>query len=94
MASTQEIRQWARALPEVSETNHFRFAVPIFKVRGRTFVGIGTNETTAVFCISEAEAEARAAESSGSSWCVRRMDEMRTRLQMTRVRFELRGARR
>jgi hypothetical protein len=27
------------ALPDVEETTHFRFHVPIWKVRGKTFVG-------------------------------------------------------
>jgi hypothetical protein len=49
------------ALPEVEETSHFRFHVPIWKVRGRTFPGMGKDETTAVFCISEQEADDAAA---------------------------------
>jgi hypothetical protein len=45
------------ALPEVEETSHFRFRVPVWKVRGQTFLGMGNDETTAVFCVSEQEAE-------------------------------------
>lgn len=44
------------ALPEVEEVGHFRFHVPVFKVRGRTFLGMGRDETTAVFCIAEQQA--------------------------------------
>lgn len=56
MTSTNDIRRWATALPEVEETEHFRFHVPVFKVRGRTFVGMGQDSTTAVFCVAEQEA--------------------------------------
>jgi hypothetical protein len=37
------------ALPEVGETSHFRFHVPVFKIRGRTFLGLGHGQTAAVF---------------------------------------------
>jgi hypothetical protein len=39
MTTTDDIRRWAMALPEVEETSHFRFHVPVFKIRGRTFLG-------------------------------------------------------
>lgn len=56
----EDIRAWAMALPEVSEKEHFRFKVPLWQVRGRTFLGMGRGEDTAVFCIAEADAVARA----------------------------------
>jgi hypothetical protein len=63
VTTTEEIRRWATALPEVEETSHFRFHVPVFKVRGRTFLGMGQDETTAEFCVSErAAGEAAAAD--------------------------------
>lgn len=63
MTATDDVRRWAMALPEVEETSHFRFHVPIWKVRGKTFLGMGKEETTAVFCVSEQEAgEAAAAD--------------------------------
>src|SRR5216683_3486830 len=40
MSISDDIRRWAIALPEVEETSHFRFHVPAFKVRGRTFLGM------------------------------------------------------
>ena len=39
MTTTGDIRRWAMALPEVEETSHFH--VPVFKIRGRTFLGLG-----------------------------------------------------
>jgi hypothetical protein len=57
MTTTEEIRRWAMELPEVEETSHFRFGVPVFKIRGRTFLGMGKDETTAVFCIGEQQAD-------------------------------------
>ena len=41
MTTTDDIRRWAMALPEVEETSHFRFHLPVFKIRGRTFLGPG-----------------------------------------------------
>jgi hypothetical protein len=40
---------------------HFRFKVPLWQVQGTTFLGIGSDETTAVFFIAEEAAEAAAA---------------------------------
>lgn len=78
MTTTEDIRRWAMALPEVEETSHFRFHVPVFKVRGRTFLGIGTDETTAVFCISEQQADHAAAADPGACETVRRRDARRS----------------
>lgn len=74
MITTDDIRRWATALPEVEEITHFRFRVPVFKVRGRTFVGLGKDETTAVFCVSEREADNAAADDSATYEAVRRRD--------------------
>jgi hypothetical protein len=41
------------AFPEIEETRHFRFRVPIWKVRGKIFLGMGKDQTTAVSCVSE-----------------------------------------
>ncbi|WP_203922121.1 MmcQ/YjbR family DNA-binding protein [Rugosimonospora africana] len=75
---TDDIRQWAMALPEVEETNHFRLHVPVFKVGGRTFVGLGKDETTAVFCVSEQEADNAATADPDSCAAVRRQDARRS----------------
>jgi hypothetical protein len=74
MTTTDDIRRWAMALPEVEETSHFRFHVPVFKIRGRTFLGLGKDQTTAVFCVSEQEADQAAAADPGSCQAVRRGD--------------------
>ncbi|GHF84365.1 hypothetical protein FHX82_001119 [Amycolatopsis bartoniae] len=78
MATTEDIRRWAMALPEVGETSHFRFHVPVFQVRGRTFLGMGRDETTAVFCIDEQEANDAAAEDPAVFEAVRRPDARRS----------------
>jgi hypothetical protein len=72
--TTEEIRRWATALPEVEETSHFRFRVPVFKVRGRTFLGMGKDETTAVFCVGEQQAGQAAAADPDACEAVRRRD--------------------
>jgi hypothetical protein len=74
MTTTEEIRRWAMALPEVEETSHGRFHVPVFKVRGRTFLGMGRDETTAVFCIGEHDAGQAAAADPRVCEAVRRRD--------------------
>jgi hypothetical protein len=66
------------ALPEVEETSHFLFHVPVFKVRGRTFMGMGKGETTVVFCISEPDANAAAAADPATCQAVRRSDARRS----------------
>jgi hypothetical protein len=78
MTTTEEIRRWAMALPEVEEASHFRFHTPVFRVRGRAFVGLGKDETTAVFCISEQEADHAAAADPGACEAVRRRDARRS----------------
>lgn len=66
------------ALPEVQEISHHLFHVPVFKVRGRTFLGMGKDETTAVFCISEQEADSAAAADPATCAAVRRQDARRS----------------
>jgi hypothetical protein len=77
-ATTDDLRGWALALPEVSEKQHFRFKVPLWQVRGNTFLGMGRDEMTAVFCISEASAQLHAAEQPEVLAAVRRMDARRS----------------
>ncbi|MFL6096511.1 MAG: MmcQ/YjbR family DNA-binding protein [Blastococcus sp.] len=62
------------ALPEVTEKQHFRFKVPLWQVRGKTFLGMGRDEETAVFCITEAAAESHAGADPANATAVRRMD--------------------
>lgn len=78
MTTTEDIRHWATALPEVEETSHFRFHVPVFKVRGQTFLGMGRDETTAVFCVSERVADQAAAADPANYEAVRRLDARRS----------------
>ena len=78
MITTDDIRRWAMALPEVGETSHFRFHVPIWKVAGGTFLGMGKDETTAVFCISEQEADDAAAADPATCAALRRQDARRS----------------
>lgn len=77
-AMTDRIRAWATALPDVTEKEHVRFKVPLWQVRGKTFVGMGRDETTAVFCLTEASAGARAAADPDSAQAVRRTDARRS----------------
>lgn len=78
LTTTDDIRHLAVALPEVEEASHFRFHVPAFKVRGRTFLGMGREETTAVFCISEQDADDAAAADPSRCKAVRRRDARRS----------------
>lgn len=78
MITTEEIRRWAMALPEVTETSNARFKVPVFHVSGKTFVGHGQkpgrNHDTAIFCIPEDAADAAAAANPETYESVRRQD--------------------
>jgi hypothetical protein len=66
------------ALPEVTEKQHFRFQAPLWQVRGKTFLGMGRDEETAVFCITEAAAESHAGADPANAAAVRRMDARRS----------------
>lgn len=74
MSRSVDIQRWAMALPGVEELSHFRFHVPVYKVRGRTSLGMGKDQTTAVFCVSEWEANKAAAADPGTCAAVRRRD--------------------
>lgn len=78
VTSADDIRAWAMALPEVEETQHFRFKTPKWSVCGRTFLGIGRGESTAVFCITEESANRAAAEDPQHAAAVRRTDARRS----------------
>ena len=47
-------------------------------MRGKTFVGMGRDETTAVFCITKESADAAAAADPGHAAAVHRMDARRS----------------
>lgn len=78
MTTTDDIRRWAMSLPEVEETSHFRFRVPIWKVRGKTFLGMAKDETAAVFCVSEQEADEAASQDPATYAAIRRQDTRRS----------------
>lgn len=78
MTTTDDIRRWASVLPEVEETSHHLFHVPAFKVRGKTFVGMGKDETTAVFRVGEHAASEAAAADPAVYEAVRRRDARRS----------------
>ena len=78
MTTTDDIRRWATALPEAEETSHFRFHTPVFKVRGRTSLGMGRDETRAVFSISEQQADTAAQADPATCQAVRRRDARRS----------------
>jgi hypothetical protein len=77
-ATTEKIRAWATALPEVTEKQHHLFKVPAWQVRGRTFVGMGRDESTAVFLITEESANAAAGADPEHAAAVRRKDARRS----------------
>ncbi|AMS04507.1 hypothetical protein AXH35_02445 [Acidipropionibacterium acidipropionici] len=76
--TTERVRGWATALPEVNEKQHHLFKVPVWQVHGRTFLGMGRGESTAVFCISEEAANAAAAADPEHAAAVRRKDARRS----------------
>lgn len=78
MVGTEEIRSWAMALPEADEHLHFRFRVPLWKVRGRTFLGMGADETTAIFCVGEEAADRVVVEHPEHASAERRRDAHRS----------------
>ena len=85
-AATAKIREWATALPEVTEKQHHLFRVPVWQVRGRTFLGMGRDECTAVFCIPEESATSAAAVDPEHAAAIRRKDARRSFLGLE-VRF-------
>jgi hypothetical protein len=77
-AGVDEIRTWAMRLPEVTEKQHHLFKTPKWQVRGRTFLGMGRDQTTAVFCIDEGSANTAAAADPAHAAAVRRSDARRS----------------
>jgi hypothetical protein len=77
-ATTEKIRAWALSLPEVTEKQHHLFKVPVWQVRGKTFLGMGRDETTVVFCVTEESANAWAAADPTYAAAVRRKDARRS----------------
>lgn len=77
-ATIDEIRFWAMSLPEVTEKQHFRFHVPLWQVHGKTFLGIGRDQTTVVCCITEAAANKAVAADPEHLAAVRRMNAQRS----------------
>jgi len=75
---TSRIRAVAAALPEVTEKQHHLFKTPVWQVRGRTFLGMGRDETTAVFCIAEDSANLAAAADREHAAAVRRQNAQRS----------------
>ncbi|MEV0842606.1 MmcQ/YjbR family DNA-binding protein [Actinocatenispora sera] len=78
MTGTAELRAWALALPEVTETVHGRFGTPKWSVHGRTFLGLGRDETTVVCCLSEEAAGRAVAVDPDHATVVRRQDARRS----------------
>ncbi len=78
VVTPDEIRSWAIALPAVTEKQHSRFHVPLWQVRGKTFLGMGRDETSAVFCVSEDSAVGAAAADPEHVAAVRRMNAQRS----------------
>jgi hypothetical protein len=74
VSNTDDIRGWAMALPEVTEKQHRLFKVPKWQVRGKTFLGIGKDQMTVVFCVSETDANKIAAADPDTCAAVRRQD--------------------
>lgn len=66
------------ALPEVTEKQHHIFKTPAWQVHGRSFLGIGRGEATAVFFITEESANAAAAADPEHAAAVRRQDSRRS----------------
>lgn len=62
MITTDDIRRFATAFPEVEEYTHHLFKVPGFRVAGNAFAGMDKGEATAVFSVSGEEAAAAVAD--------------------------------
>lgn len=77
-ATIDEIRFWAMSLPEVTEKQHFRFHVPLWQVHGKTFLGMGRDQTTVVCCITEDAANEAVAADPEHLAAVRRMNAQRS----------------
>ena len=83
MITAEVLRRCATALPEVEEFTHFRFGVPLWKVRGKTFAGLENGEMGAVFCVSPDEAAAAVADDPAVYAVVHRSDARRSFLGLS-----------
>ena len=70
MLGITQIRRYAMALPEVSETTHFK--LPAFSVRDKTFVVIQRDSTHAIVSVNQMQAEAAVAKDPRAYQVVRR----------------------
>lgn len=59
------------------EKEHSRFHLPLWQVRGKTFLGVGRGEVTAVFSISEESASEISRSNLDHAAAVRRRDARR-----------------
>jgi hypothetical protein len=87
-ASVERLRAWATELPSVTERRHARFNVPVWQVSGETFLGMGPDRTTAIFCIPEESASAAAVAHPEFAHLVYRPDSRRSYLGLE-VRLRL-----
>ena len=81
--ATDVLRRYATALPEVEEFTHFRFGLPLWKVRGKTFAGVESGEMRAVFCVSPEEAAKAASDEPAVYEVVHRSDPRRSYLGLS-----------
>ena len=77
------LRRYAMALPEVEESTHFRFRLPLWKVCGRTFTGLESGELRAVFAVGPDEAAEAAAHEPAVYELVHRSDSRRSFLGLS-----------
>ena len=77
------LRRYATGFPEVEEFTHFRFGLPLWKVRGKTFAGLESGGTRAVFCISPEAAAAAAADEPAVYEVIHRSDARRSFLGLS-----------
>jgi hypothetical protein len=68
------------ALPSVTEKRHARFKLPVWQVSGKTFLGVGPDKATAIFCITEESAATAAAAHPDYAHLVHRSDARRSYL--------------
>lgn len=77
-ASVKRLREWANALPSVTEKPHVRLELPIWQVSGKTFLRVGPDKTVATFCITEESAATATAAHPEYARAVRRLDARRS----------------
>ncbi len=79
-ASVRRLREWANALPSVREKRHPRFELPVWQVRGKTFLELGPDRAVATFRIPEESAAVAAAAHPEYARVVHRPNALRTYL--------------